>query len=86
MIVAGDLVVVDKPMPCCGATDGMGWIFTVAGLRLQKNVTCIACGGDYGSDVVAHEHGRIIPVRVSRLRRIPPPSELQMQGREAIAA
>lgn len=40
----GDLVMVVRPMPCCGAADGLGTIRTVEGSESGDGWMCGKCG------------------------------------------
>ena len=77
-IKAGDLVMVVKPMPCCGNLSWLGRIFK-AGLVESCRYECEACGRR--SIEVTAECGGVAPggevysVEISRLMKIDPPAQ-----------
>ena len=76
----GDLVVIVKPVQCCGSQDNLGQIFTVQRIFMSKQNRCRACGGISARNVlVAVQQETMPPLARSlyRLRRIPPLSELE---------
>ena len=76
-IAVGDLVQVVRPAPCCGTTRGMGIIFTVSGLEPFPRWCQFCFQGEWKSAL-----GYGTPVRVDRLRRIPPMPELEGERTE----
>jgi hypothetical protein len=81
-IKEGDLVVVVKPMPCCGGTRMLGYTFMAGRIRLSsENAFCGTCKHVDGSKLVTEiPDGRVI--RLSLLKKIPPLSELEGKERE----
>lgn len=77
-IAVGDLVVVVRPRGCCGNTDAIGEVYRVS--RLFDRSKCACCGVFYGT--FAADEGGWMRADVSRLRRIPPLSELEGQRSE----
>ncbi len=78
-IGVGDLVMVVRPTPCCGCTDSIGDIFRVKWMGHLEG-ECCNCGDDSvasegpGADSDANnDEGYLL----SRLKRIPPLSELE---------
>lgn len=69
-IQVGDLVVVVRPTPCCGATDELGLTFTVA--EIVRMPTLCPRSMRLGSDVMAFGHPGG-PIYASTLKRIDPP-------------
>lgn len=82
-IAVGDLVQVVKPKPCCGSTASMGQIFRVANIRGGDWVLgpCWHCRADL---CVPHAQDPAdgLWAEISRLKRIPPLSELEGQRTE----
>lgn len=70
----GDLVVVQKPRPCCGSTHSMGRIFIVVAMR-RTSGHCAICDGGVSFTTAASANGETW-YEVSRLRVIPPFPEL----------
>lgn len=73
-IKAGDWVVVVKPTMCCGNTTAIGWVFEVAEVALQKGMFCTHC--NHRGEWDAARNDRWDGFELSRLKRIPPLSEL----------
>lgn len=71
-IKPGDLVMVVKPTPCCGATFSLGKLF-VARETETKDAVCIGCGHRFDTHfrVLAHDGWR----DGRRLKKIDPPAE-----------
>lgn len=70
-IKAGDLVMVVRPTPCCGNTDGMGTVYRAAEVSSVYSY-CDRCGKKSSGVVVWHEDDS--GCHVSRLIRIDPPA------------
>jgi hypothetical protein len=84
-IKVGDLVVVVK----CGCTDrNLGFTFTAIKISDYEEIsTCIVCGLDHGVGRFIYPDspfpsGKGLYIRESRLRRIPPLSELNDTKKE----
>ena len=83
-IEVGDLVQVVRGMPCCGATTKlMGVVFKVSSLVDNEGTACSSCGAIVKkvdpTSVTGHP---IFAFQLSRLKRIPPLSELEGQRTE----
>ena len=75
-IAVGDLVQVVRLSVCCG-NGRLGRIFTVAKLIDTSHISCTACGAKYHRiNAVADERGSV-GINITRLKRIPPMSELE---------
>jgi len=75
-IKAGDLVMVVKPLSCCGRFDGVGFIYTVTGLPSHKLSRCGYCGIVEDSiNELKLSDGSVC--EISRLKKIPPLSDLE---------
>lgn len=80
-ISVGDLVQVIKPSTCCGyATSGIGEIFRVAVIR-PRNGKCPNCGA-WPGDIKAMADHHQMGYDTTRLKRIPPLSELEGEKRD----
>jgi hypothetical protein len=81
-IEAGDLVMVVKPLPCCGGVNLLGYTFTAGRIRLSsENAFCGVCKSVFGSQpVTALQSGYVIELAL--LKKIPPLSELEGKERE----
>lgn len=80
-ISVGDLVVVVKPLYCCGADHGVGFHFVVRDIHPGQLAYCQKCGkedqlGDYA------DSGEAGWCDLSRLKRIPPLEELEGEKRD----
>lgn len=75
-IQVGDLVVVVKPIRCCGNDSLVGKPFTVIGYPVHQRKQCIFClsMSDTLNDFMLYGD---ISVDRNRLKRIPPLSELE---------
>ena len=73
-IATGDLVVVVEPSPCCGNLSSIGLVFKVQGVNSEPS-RCIFCGFVSSYRVAVKESG--IVCKISRLKKIPPLSELE---------
>lgn len=84
-IKPGDLVQVIRPQPCCGATDSIGKVFTVAAVWTGKGFC--DCGAVYTATTVFSDVAMPAGYVASRLKRIDPlPAEDDIEHREAIEA
>ncbi len=78
-IQVGDLVMVVKSQPCCGALSRVGQVFRVKELN-QNSFACLACGNVRSSGDLLARTGKRNPdgahdaVFVSRLIKIDPPA------------
>ena len=68
-IQPGDLVMVVKPTPCCGASNSIGEIHRVASVQ-DIEVRCNISAKYFYSTVAGFENGEYRPIR--ELKRIPP--------------
>ena len=91
-IKPGDLVMVVKPLPCCGSTHSLGMVATVLGIGLRAEhrlVACKRCGRLVRSvaDLLFTERpdGEMGYVERSRVIRIDPPAQTETT-REEMAA
>jgi hypothetical protein len=75
-IRVGDLVVVVRPISCCGHTQGMGRVFIVEFLRDGMNI-CMTCGHRSDDSVDAWYLGSNLAFPLQRLKRIPPLDQLE---------
>ena len=83
-IRVGDLVMVVKPAPCCGATKAIGVTGTVTGNEPAPYGECTSCCAATDTTMaVKLDNGK--PYLLSRLRRIPPLVEPVTQQDEAHA-
>jgi len=73
-IATGDLVVVVKPPRCCVNLSSIGRVFKVQGVNSEPS-QCIFCGFVSSVQVAVKESG--IVCEISRLKKIPPLSELE---------
>lgn len=70
----GDLVMVVRPMPCCGCADGLGDIKTVDGIEAGGDWLCASCGQDLdGIQAATFLPDDAIPI--SMLIKIDPPAD-----------
>jgi hypothetical protein len=75
-IKVGDLVMVVRPTPCCNVSTGAeGLIFTVANFD-DYFKQCKFCSAPFQVSETSAEGASVGAIRVSRLKRIPPLSEL----------
>ena len=72
-IAVGDLVMISKPVSCCGGTGGIGYVGTVESAPFVKDGHCLQCGRK-GTPLVVWI-GRTSPTSVDRLIRIDPPAQ-----------
>lgn len=72
-ISAGDLVVVIKPLECCGA-GSVGYIFRVHAMTNELGACCFCGTRDQPGPMAMRANGDIC--QTWRLKRIPPLSEL----------
>lgn len=79
MFKPGDLVMLVKPAPCCGDESDMGVIVTVVGSDANLS-ECSECGSYKRELMVDFDDGTC--AEPSRLRLIPPLSELETTERE----
>ena len=84
-ISVGDLVIVVHPSRCSGRNHNLGLIFTVIGVKRGGEIPgkCFFCGGDHPEDdfaPFAEAPDGWFPF--SRLRRIPPLTELDEAERK----
>jgi hypothetical protein len=80
-ISVGDLVVVVRGMPCCGAlTKRNGLFFKVSAISPDNGAACDSCGKIGGEMHAKDENG--LRFDISRLKRIPPLSELESEKRD----
>lgn len=91
-IKPGDLGMIVRPLPCCGAVYSLGLVFTVIDTRLRAEdrfVACQACGGltDSHTAVLFVElpSGERGYVERSRVIRIDPPAQ-DVETREEMVA
>lgn len=71
-IQAGDLVMLVRGMPCCGAAEKLGHVFVVSSVEVLAS-TCGTCGAKTPARLVAvHQSGSV--ASFSRLIRIDPPA------------
>ena len=85
MIKKGDLVMVVRPISCCGSTKRLGEVF-VAGDYWAGHAFCTVCGHDrtqYGPFIVVPGGNRCM--EASRLTKIDPPPITQDVNEEAVA-
>lgn len=76
-IKPGDLVMVVKPMPCCGNTKTNGYMFHVQKIISDRGY-CVHCNAKF--EIQDHVHiGEGMHVLKFRLKKIPPLSELESQ-------
>jgi hypothetical protein len=75
-IKVGDLVMVVRPIDCCGHTQGLGRVFIVEFLRDGMNI-CMTCGHRSAYSVDAWYLGSNLAFPLQRLKRIPPLDELE---------
>jgi hypothetical protein len=76
VIQIGDLVMVVRPIDCCGHTQGMGRVFIVEFLRGGPNM-CGACGHQSADVVDAWYSGSNLAFPLQRLKRLKPLDELE---------
>ena len=83
-IKVGDLVQVVRGMPCCGKiTQLMGTVFKVSALVDNEGTTCITCGAIVKRiDPISVRGHPQFAFQLSRLKRIPPLSELEGERTE----
>ena len=74
-IKVGDLVMVVRPASCCGHARRMGFAFVIT--RIHNGSECATCRIEHPGMAVAIGEGMARGVRVPRLKRIPPLSELE---------
>ena len=72
-IKAGDLVMVAKAMPCCGANFKIGYPFTVKEIYFKKYGECGHCGHKIPNSFAALDYSGW-PFSMDRLIKINPPS------------
>ncbi len=91
-IKPGDLVVVVKPLPCCGGTHSLGMVATVIGIGLRAEHRGVVCGhcGRLAADVddfllAERPDGDMGYVERSRVIRIDPPAQ-DVETREEMVA
>lgn len=72
-IKPGDLVMIVKPMPCCGDNATLGNVFIVKSISGSDGV-CGACGDyqEFAMDALRPDGGY---TQLSRLKKIDPPAE-----------
>ena len=75
-IAPGDLVVVVKPVPCCGHSGSVGETFRVKELA-HVRWHCVRCGKVHDASLVARRVGHPWVYLLARLKRIPPLDELE---------
>lgn len=76
-IKPGDLVMIIKPMPCCGYSGGLGLVRTVQAFTSRECGTkCVGCGISNRSDFGPHSHANLgdFYVWLYRLKKIDPPA------------
>lgn len=83
-IKAGDSVWIAEPTYCCGSTKALGRVFVVAEVRLADAIYCPSCRG-YAPKALCATRGGNKVIELSRLRKIPPLSELERKTEEAMA-
>jgi hypothetical protein len=81
-IKVGDLVMVVRGMPCCGALTGAeGHVFTVTAIRgclTNTRNRCNECKDNtVANDAAANGHPTRPPIQLSRLKVIPPLENLE---------
>ncbi len=84
-IRAGDLVMIVRAMPCCGALTGVeGAPFVVTRvIRIYFNTRCVSCRHLFLGDGLAAMGSAINrPIRLERLQKINPPAIKQSTERE----
>jgi hypothetical protein len=70
----GDLVQVVRPMPCCGLTTYIGWIFTAHSDEVLRAAVCANCLRYRADQRVVHKSaGTGYPREI--LKKIPPLTE-----------
>lgn len=72
-IGVGDLVMIVKPLPCCGYSGSLGNIFKVLGVPFKPFTRCLHCGHIKSSDDEFDLGGGFVSAH--RLKKIPPLSE-----------
>lgn len=80
-ISIGDLVVVVKPVTCCGSAKRLGWIFRVDHMQGGPNY-CGQCKANWGESLDVWARGSSWCVPVANVKRIPPIGELEGEKRE----
>jgi hypothetical protein len=79
-IEVGDLVVVWRLTPCCGkGAERVGQIFLVRSFTTAANC-CHFCGRSR-TELLARGPDGFRPIRLSRLKRIPPLADLDREDR-----
>ena len=76
-IKPGDLVMIIKPMPCCGYSGGLGLLRTVQAFTTNALGTrCVGCGFPDRRDFGPHTHANLGDFYASlyRLKKIDPPA------------
>jgi len=71
-IKVGDLVMVIKPIPCCGYDKRIGMISTVEQI-VERGMYCTICGHNFGTSTHTIVNG--IGFSFDRLKKIPPLEE-----------
>lgn len=84
MIEVGDLVRVVDAQPCCGSRKTVDIIFQVMAIY-RTDTRCHYCGAFSADECLVEGKSNGLPVRMHRLRKIPPLSELE-DHRETIEA
>lgn len=73
MIKIGDLVMVVKPMPCCGYSGALGKVCIVVDRHIREMGECVHCGHtEKNVNAVALDDGHVR--NIARLIKIDPPS------------
>lgn len=91
-IKPGDLVMIVKPLPCCGSTRSLGKPFTVLGIGLQAGHEVVVCPNCLASiknlDTILFgeaQNGELGYCERSRVIRIDPPAQTETTREEALA-
>jgi hypothetical protein len=82
-IEAGDLVMVVKPLPCCGLTGFIGHTYKAGHIQRYDRVHCSNCRTIHKDSVVVFEDGTPnFGFLIGRLIKIDPPALLEKEERE----